>query len=146
MTTKLTVRGVIYDEKTNSIFAQKLKGVKGDTWFLPGGSVDKGENLPTALQRELIEECGVVAEVGRLLCVNQFFDGVRDVVAFVFAVTNVEDFRIIDLSKTTHGEKEVAAFGFVDRNDSDIAPKWVSGDGFLEAIHNVTPVVFYDEH
>ena len=93
-----------------------------------------------------MEECGVEAEVGRLLCVNQFFDGKQHVVAFVFAVGGVEDFRVIDITKTTHGEKEVAEFGFIDRTASNIAPEWVKGDEFMNSMRSTTPVVFYDEH
>ena len=36
-------------------------------WELPGGQVEQGEDLQTALQREVMEETGINVDVGRLM-------------------------------------------------------------------------------
>lgn len=55
------------------------RAVRDDFWSLPGGRVEMGEESAVALDRELREELGVAAEIGRLLWVAENFfalDGV----------------------------------------------------------------------
>ena len=39
-------------------------------WELPGGQIELGETLTDGLQREIMEECGLHVELGRLLHVR----------------------------------------------------------------------------
>jgi broad specificity phosphatase PhoE len=62
----VAVTAVVFDA------AGRVLLVKGDRrgWEPPGGQVELGEDLFTALKREVREECGCEVEVGRLLSVN----------------------------------------------------------------------------
>lgn len=57
--------------------------------LLPGGGVDYRETLSEALTREIAEETGLEAEVGRPLFINDTIDpaGPRHVVNITFAAT-----------------------------------------------------------
>ncbi|GAA2146303.1 hypothetical protein GCM10009844_22210 [Nocardioides koreensis] len=46
------------------------RGHHSGSWTLPGGGVDHGESPREALEREMVEECGVAGTVGTLLDVH----------------------------------------------------------------------------
>lgn len=58
--------------RDDSILLTRLseRGVFPGSWTLPGGGVDHGEPPAVSLAREIGEECGVTAVVGRLLDVH----------------------------------------------------------------------------
>ena len=58
--------GVVLDEKGNVL----LVNTYNDSWVLPGGEVEIGENLIDAVKREIFEESGIVVEVGEVFCIS----------------------------------------------------------------------------
>ncbi|MFA4975341.1 MAG: NUDIX domain-containing protein [Candidatus Paceibacterota bacterium] len=92
------------------IYEGKLLGVKHphDTSFcaLPGGHVEWKEDIKECLRREMVEELGVIPEIGRLLYINNFMDGeIRQSVEFFFEITNGKDYLNIGHLKTTHAHE-----------------------------------------
>ena len=66
------VGGFVYDPATNKVLVVKEKtGPIKNIWKLPGGSVEAGEELSTAVVREVLEETGVKCEFVSLLCLRQ---------------------------------------------------------------------------
>jgi len=109
---RLGARAVIEHEGKYLLVRNK---VSEHFWCLPGGGVEPGEDIISALERELVEELGVKPVVGNLLYVHTLKgpDG-YDAPAFFFHVKNGADYTSIDLTKTTHGELEIAEATFID--------------------------------
>jgi len=63
------VAGVAY--AGGRVLLQRVAGI--DFWFLPGGRVEMLETAQDALRREIREELGIDASVGRLLLVAENF-------------------------------------------------------------------------
>ncbi len=63
------VGALIVGEKGQVFLAQRGPKAKNERglWEFPGGSVEFGETLAQALQREMCEEFGIMLEVGELL-------------------------------------------------------------------------------
>jgi 8-oxo-dGTP diphosphatase len=60
------VGAVIVDEGKVLLVKRKYEPLKGQ-WSLPGGMVEIGETLETALAREMLEETGLRVEVGPVI-------------------------------------------------------------------------------
>lgn len=134
------VRAVITTR--NTILCFKLKPYGGnaaaDFWSLPGGKVENGESLVSALKRELVEETGIAPDIGNVLYVQQFKNDARrgdEVLEFFFHVTNASDYHSIDLSATSHGETEIAEIAFIDPKAHPVLPEFFKTESFnnLEA-------------
>lgn len=73
--------GVVLNEKEEVL----LVNTYNDSWVLPGGEVEIGENLVDGAKREIFEESGIEVEVGEVFCISSNtatypgYDGVREV-------------------------------------------------------------------
>ena len=108
----ISVRGLITDGKR--LFVVSNQWVPGYL-VLPGGSVEVGESLAVALEREFMEELGVKPQIRNLIAVHQITN--KDQYSapnFIFHITNTDDFMNIDLNATSHGEAEIDEFKFTN--------------------------------
>ena len=85
------VYAVIPDaDKQHIILVQAPNGA----WFLPGGEIEAGENHQSALERELLEELGFTAKLGRYYgqADEYFYSSHRDThyynPAYIYEVTD----------------------------------------------------------
>lgn len=142
----VTSRGIIFKE--GKLFLQKLHSSGGANtfWSTPGGKNDPYESVVDNVRREMIEETGVVPEIGRLLFVQQFYEKEREYIEFFFHITNPDDYESIDLAHTTHGKIEVAEYGFVDPHAERVLPAFLSELDIQDYIDNEKPVYFYYEN
>ncbi len=94
---KIRCRGIIIHEE--KLLLVKHSGGR-DFLAFPGGHLDFGEDPVACMKRELVEELGVVPEIGNLLYVHTFVSNEESQsIEFFFEIKNGADFVL-------HGEKE----------------------------------------
>ncbi len=102
-----------------------------DTSFaaLPGGHLEWGEDIKEGLRREIVEELGVVPEIGRLLYVNNFMENKKkQSVEFFFEVLNSHEYKNIEDKNRTHAY-EIAQVCWLESTSSImVLPKQVGED------------------
>ena len=145
---RVNVRGIIWRDGKLLTVKHKTDGGEANYWAIPGGGLDPIESLTDGMVRELVEETGITPKVGKLLFVQQFAHkskGHDEQLEFFFHIENAEDFTDIDLSKTTHGETEIARIGFVDATSERVLPEFLTKIDLRSYIETDKPVYFYSE-
>jgi 8-oxo-dGTP diphosphatase len=124
---RMSARAII--EHDGKYLLVRQKSNSGTFWCLPGGGIEDGEDVISALERELIEETGIKPVVGNLLFVHQIKDGEGyGGPGFYFQVTNDEDYLHLDTSTTTHGELELMEVAFVDVQTVHVLPQFLKAE------------------
>lgn len=145
---RVNVRTIIWHEE--KLFAVKHKskdGGEADYWCLPGGGLDPFESLEDGVRREILEETGVTAQVGRMLFGQQLCStrpGRDEELEFFYHITNPEDFMTIDLAKTSHGAEELSQYGFIDPAAENLLPGFLQTIDIEKYVENVLPVEIVD--
>lgn len=113
--TIIKVRAIIFNE-------DKMLAVRHphDTSFaaFPGGKLEYGEDLKECLAREIVEELGVMPEIGRLLYVNTYTQtDNKHYLEFFFEIKNGADYLNTEKLTRSHAH-EIAEIIWVSPNDN----------------------------
>jgi mutator protein MutT len=110
------VGAVIFDAGRVLLIKRAHEPLMGE-WSLPGGAVDVGETLETAVAREVLEETGLEVEVGPLIAV---IDSIRrdpdGRVEYHFVIV---DYRCRVLAGTATASSDAADCCWADLNQLD---------------------------
>jgi 8-oxo-dGTP pyrophosphatase MutT (NUDIX family) len=145
---RVNVRGIIYkDGKILAVCHKNEQGGPCDYYAVPGGGLDPYESLVDGMRRELMEETGVTAQVGKLLFIQQYKTirkGFDEELEFFFAIENPEDFTDIKLEDTSHGNEEIYSIEYVDPKKVTLFPTFLSRVDIGAAITNDQPIYIAD--
>jgi 8-oxo-dGTP diphosphatase len=141
---EIGVRGIItaYDK----ILLCQNKANKEIFWCLPGGGLEKNESLRGGLQRELKEEFGIDASIGRLLVIHECLIDSLQHIQFFFHVSLGEESTALNIDIASHGF-EISNYAFMPVDaiaDSTIRPGFLRqlipklyASGFQEPISHI---------
>lgn len=145
---RINVRAIIYqDGKLLAVRHKARDGSPAPYYAIPGGGLDPQESLTDGLKRELLEETGVDASIGRLLFIQQFpsrRSKCLEELEFFFEITNPQDFTAIDLENTSHGHKELAVCEFITPSQSVVYPVFLQTIDVRAYVDQVRPVLVVD--
>ena len=95
---KIRVAALIW--KDGKILTLKYTYPKGNTYNLPGGNLEFGEDLKNGLRRELHEELNVESEVGDLVYVAEVINNETHTIHILFETVITENAPVINPLET----------------------------------------------
>jgi len=115
---KITMRPIKTDlgvaacliENNKILLVKEAKGPQKNLWGLPKGSVDEGELPQLAVKRELLEECGIDAEIRGLVGLRECLTKQTPAIFLAYLVDSRNP--IIDISND-----EIADYGWYEVKD-----------------------------
>ncbi|MCE7066012.1 NUDIX domain-containing protein [Dyadobacter sp. CY326] len=87
---RVRVSGIYIIDNQILLVNHSLYGKNQSFWSPPGGGIQFGETAVTALQREIKEETGLVAVVGKFLFVNEHVQSPLHAIELFFEIKSVE--------------------------------------------------------
>jgi len=118
MTKRVTAAVVERDGKV-LVARRKTDLIAGGLWEFPGGKLEEGEKPEQGLEREIMEEMGVGARVGEVLCTVPFRGSTISFELIVYRTELLsDDFRLTDHDEILWlepGEMDESLFSKPDR-------------------------------
>ncbi len=143
MSYKIACRWIILD--WTKLFVVNLRATD-NRYCLPWWKIENGETLENCIKREIKEELGIEAKIWNIAFIHEMLD-IKDKygIEFFYMIENIEDFKNIDTSKSTHGF-EINKFERIDifENNITILPKkllWLLKTSTLEDLSQTRNIV-----
>ena len=98
--TNLGAGAVVINDKTNEILVVREKHGYANHWKLPGGYVEPGEDIASAVEREVLEETGVIAKFKCMIAfrhAHQYAFGCSDI--YTISCLEPETFDIVKCNR-----------------------------------------------
>jgi len=130
----LRVYAIIINPNNEVLVSDELRFGKTMTKF-PGGGMEQGEGTKDTLQRELQEELGVMATIGELFYVNDFFQESAfrkedQLISFYHFIDSIDFLEIVSTNHTIPLTEEGEKFRWVSLTE-------ISSDHFTFPIDKV---------
>ena len=108
-----SVVAVIIDEQERVLLTRRSIPPFKNMWVMPGGKIDLGEPIATALRREVDEEVGLEVEVGSLIDVFEHLTPGEENCHYVILFYRCKPVH----DDLTHNPDEVAEASWVPRHE-----------------------------
>lgn len=108
-----SVVAVIIDERERVLLTKRSIPPFKDMWVMPGGKIDLGEPIMTALKREVDEEVGLEVEVGDLVDVFEHVTPGEDNCHYIILFYRCRPLH----ANLAHNQDEVAEVQWVSRHE-----------------------------
>jgi ADP-ribose pyrophosphatase YjhB (NUDIX family) len=100
----------------------------GPAMAIPGGKLEFGEDIRKGLEREVVEELGVMPVLGRLLYTNNWSIENEQNIEFFFEVKNGKDYADTSKLKGTHSFELAEILWLSRENENTLLPKQLGDD------------------
>lgn len=78
--TRVSARALVVNSNKEVLVVRE----KASCWYTPGGGLEDGESLTKCVKREVLEETGLEIEVGRVVLIEEYFEGEKHFLCVYF--------------------------------------------------------------
>lgn len=120
---RIRVMGLLVKEDQVLLVDHSGLNAEDELWLPPGGGVEVGEKVATALMREFQEEVGLRVKVGEFLGVNEFIASPLHAIELFFVVEQIGGRLQLGFDPEIKGHSILKEVRWMNINDLKTIPK-----------------------